>query len=125
MSDLGSVSDFRSIHGGASRGPAKPGRFIEPPLEEHLRPGRKPKVSDSDLSSTELERRNRRRQRNRECAKRACDRRNTNMDQLDSKVKNLENEKVAWKSKFAKLSAKLHGVKWRMIAQSNRNSHIK
>merc|ERR1711937_370094 len=36
-------------------------RLVQPPLDENVRPGKKPKVTDSELSERELERRNRRR----------------------------------------------------------------
>merc|ERR1712156_514750 len=57
------------------------------PLES--RPGRAPKISDDQLTATELERRNRRRARNREAAARQRNRRMAKVDQLENEVKQL------------------------------------
>lgn len=60
------------------------------------RPGRKAKTPDEALNKVELERRNRRRARNREAAQRQRERRMEKVDGLENEVLNLkfENEKI-------------------------------
>ena len=73
------------------------------------------------MTPKQLESRNKRRQRNRECAQRARDRKVNHVNELESKVKNLEGEKkftnTFHKNKLANVSAKLHGMKWKMKAK--------
>merc|ERR1711937_951997 len=56
------------------------------------RPGRKPRQADEELSHTELERRNRRRARNREAAQRQRERRLNKVDNLEREVNCLTSE---------------------------------
>ena len=73
------------------------------------------------MTPKELESRNRRRQRNRECAQRARIRKNNQVNELETKVKDLEGEKkfanTFHKNKLANVTAKLHGMKWKMKAK--------
>ena len=60
------------------------------------RPGRKARVADEELSPLELDRRNRRRARNREAAARQRERRTQTLSNLENDIKSLsdENEKL-------------------------------
>jgi len=73
------------------------------------------------LTPAQLESRNKRRQRNRECAQRARVRKHNQLNELETKVKSLEGEKkftnTFHKNKLANVSAKLHGMKWKMKAK--------
>lgn len=60
----------------------------QPPVPESVRPGKEPKIKDSELSEKDLARRNRKRQINRECARHARERRNHECDQLKNQIKN-------------------------------------
>merc|ERR1711860_475714 len=59
-------------------------------------PGRKARVADEELSPIELDRRNRRRARNREAAARQRERRTQTLSNLENDIKSLsdENEKL-------------------------------
>ena len=76
------------------------------------------------MTPKQLESRNRRRQRNRECAQRARVRKNNHVNELETKVKDLEGEKkftnTFHKNKLANVSAKLHGMKWKMKAKERK-----
>lgn len=78
----------------------------QPPLPESVRPGKEPKIKDSELSEKDLARRNRRRQINRECARHARERRNHERDQLKNRIKELTQENDIWKNKFEALLRK-------------------
>ena len=73
------------------------------------------------MTPKQLESRNKRRQRNRECAQRARVRKNNHVNELETKVKVLDGEKkfanTFHKNKLANISAKLHGMKWKMKAK--------
>merc|ERR1712157_215941 len=60
------------------------------------RPGRKARIADEELSPIELDRRNRRRARNREAAARQRERRTQTLSNLENDIKSLsdENEKL-------------------------------
>ena len=58
------------------------------------RPGRKPRQADEELSQQDLERRNRRRARNREAATRQRDRRIFQVQNLESRVEQLRTTKI-------------------------------
>jgi hypothetical protein len=79
---------------------------FRPPLPESIRPGKKPKMQDSELSEKDLARRNRRRAINRECARHARERRNHERDQLKNRIKELTSEKDDWKNKVDALLKK-------------------
>merc|ERR1711912_9104 len=94
------------------------GENFRPPLPESVRPGKKPKMKDSELSGKDLARRNRRRAINRECARHARERRNHERDQLKNRIKELTsdndtlNNKVeALLKKNKQLSLKLENAK--------------
>ena len=59
------------------------------PVDESVRPGPRPKQKDSQLSKSELDRRNRRRAINRECARRARERRQRTESDLEKKLKKI------------------------------------
>merc|ERR1712227_31998 len=82
------------------------GENFRPPLPESVRPGKKPKLTDSELSEKDLARRNRRRAINRECARHARERRNHERDQLKNRIKELTSEKDDLKNKFDALVRK-------------------
>lgn len=73
------------------------------------------------MTPKQLESRNKRRQRNRECAQRARLRKNNHVNELETKVKVLDGEKkfanTFHKNKLANISAKLHGMKWKLKAK--------
>merc|ERR1712007_264053 len=76
-----------------------PKRATRDPLPEEHRPGKRPSIPDSALTETELIRKNRRRERNREAAARQRDKRNQKVDQFKDKIAKAENEKerFQWK----------------------------
>jgi len=78
----------------------------QPPLPESVRPGKEPKIKDSELSEKDLARRNRRRHINRECARHARERRNHERDQLKNRIKELTTENDILKNKFEALLRK-------------------
>jgi len=79
---------------------------VQPPLPESVRPGKEPKIKDSELSEKDLARRNRRRQINRECARHARERRNHERDQLKNRIKELTAENDNLNNKFEALLRK-------------------
>jgi hypothetical protein len=81
-------------------------RLVQPPLDENVRPGKKPKVTDSELSERELERRNRRRHINRECARKAREARNREKHIMEIKIRALNDENIQLKEKFNQLENK-------------------
>jgi hypothetical protein len=82
------------------------------PIES--RPGRAPKVSDDQLSQTELERRNRRRARNREAAARQRNRRLAKVDQLEGEVAALTESNNNLQSENERLKAELDQLRFKM-----------
>merc|ERR1712156_1219519 len=87
------------------------------PLES--RPGRAPKVSDDQLTATELERRNRRRARNREAAARQRNRRMAKVDQLENEVKQLTESNQSLVSQTDRLRAELEKLRFNMKLNNN------
>merc|ERR1711970_577559 len=77
-------------------------------------PGRAPKRPDSDLTPAELDRRNKRRARNREAAERQRQRRQHKVLQLEEEVKDLKSEKDALKEKNKKLQEEIERVKFQL-----------
>ena len=90
----------------------------QPPLPESVRPGKEPKIKDSELSEKDLARRNRRRQINRECARHARERRNHERDQLKNRIKELTRENDIWKNKFDALLRKNKQLSLKLEAKS-------
>ena len=90
----------------------------QPPLPESVRPGKEPKIKDSELSEKDLARRNRRRQINRECARHARERRNHERDQLKNRIKELTQENDVWKNKFEALLRKNKQLSLKLEAKS-------
>jgi len=78
----------------------------EEPLPESVRPGKEPKIKDSELSEKDLARRNRRRQINRESARQSRERRINEKEQLENKIKELTHQNDIWKMKFEALLKK-------------------
>ena len=62
----------------------------EAPLDEKIRPGKKPKIADADCD--DLERRNRRRIQNKEAAKRQREKRQAKVNELEAQVSQLKAE---------------------------------
>merc|ERR1712139_156535 len=83
-----------------------PKRATRDPLPEEHRPGKRPSIPDSALTETELIRKNRRRERNREAAARQRDKRNQKVDQFKDKIAKAEDERDMWKNKYEELKAK-------------------
>merc|ERR1711933_43053 len=77
-------------------------------------PGRAPKRPDSDLTPAELDRRNKRRARNREAAERQRQRRQHKVLQLEEEGKDLKTEKDALKEKNKKLQEEIERVKFQL-----------
>ena len=71
-----------------------------------MRPGPRPQRRDNQLSQKELDRRNRRRLINRDCARRARQRRQRNESELEQRLKSLEGEKGSWERKYSDLEEK-------------------
>ena len=76
------------------------------PVDESVRPGPRPQRRDNQLSQKELDRRNRRRAINRDCARRARQRKQRNESELEERVKSLEEEKTSWERKYSDLEEK-------------------
>ena len=76
------------------------------PVDESVRPGPRPQRRDNQLSQKELDRRNRRRAINRDCARRARQRRQRNESELEERIKSLEEEKASWERKHSDLEEK-------------------
>merc|ERR1712141_539041 len=83
-----------------------PKRATRDPLPEEHRPGKRPSIPDSALTETELIRKNRRRERNREAAARQRDKRNQKVNQFKDKITKAEDERDMWKNKYEELKAK-------------------
>merc|ERR1712141_848626 len=79
-----------------------PKRATRDPLPEEHRPGKRPSIPDSALTETELIRKNRRRERNREAAARQRDKRNQKVNQFKDKITKAEDERDMWKNKYEK-----------------------
>lgn len=94
--------------------PAKRSRYTPKPTPIESRPGRAPKVADNQLSEVELERRNRRRARNREAAARQRNRRIEKVDKLESEVAELRLEQSALKQENEELKAEIESLRFRM-----------
>jgi len=78
------------------------------------RPGRKAKTPDEALNQIELERRNRRRARNREAAQRQRERRMEKVEMLESEVANLSNENDEIKSQNEKLRQQAKNLRFKL-----------
>ena len=77
-------------------------------------PGRAPKRPDSDLNPAELERRNKRRARNREAAERQRQRRQHKVVQLEEEVTALKTEKNELKEQNKKLQEEIERVRFQL-----------
>jgi len=78
------------------------------------RPGRAPKVPDASLTPTELDRRNRRRARNREAAARQRDRRVKKVEALESEVAELSKDKQQLVAENEQLKRELDELKFKL-----------
>jgi len=94
--------------------PAKRSRIQHQVTPLESRPGRAPKVSDDQLNATELERRNRRRARNREAAARQRNRRMAKVDQLENEVKELTESNHSLVSENERLRSELEKLRFNM-----------
>ena len=81
------------------------------------RPGRKPKQADEELSQQDLERRNRRRARNREAAQRQRERRLNKVDNLEREVNTLTSENSNLLSENEQLKKELEHLKFQLQMQ--------
>ena len=81
------------------------------------RPGRKPRQADEELSHQELERRNRRRARNREAAQRQRERRLNKVDNLEREVNSLTSENSNLLSENEQLKKELENLKFQLQMQ--------
>jgi len=81
------------------------------------RPGRKPRQADEELSHQELERRNRRRMRNREAAQRQRERRLNKVDNLEREVSSLTSENSNLLSENEQLKKELENLKFQLSLQ--------
>merc|ERR1712048_1159095 len=113
------VSDADYIMTESYAPPAKMARKAPAPTPIESRPGRAPKVSDDKLSATELERRNRRRARNREAAARQRNRRIAKVDQLESQVQELTEANHCLTSENERLRAELDQLRFKLKVQPN------
>jgi len=114
------VSDADYIMTESYAPPAKMARKAPAPTPIESRPGRAPKISDDKLSATELERRNRRRARNREAAARQRNRRIAKVDQLESQVKELTEKNTDLTSENERLRAELDQLRFKLKVQPPR-----
>merc|ERR1712227_467041 len=99
--------------------PTKMARKAPAPTPIESRPGRAPKISDDQLTATELERRNKRRARNREAAARQRNRRIAKVDQLESQVEELTEANHCLTSENERLRAELDQLRFKLKVQPN------
>ena len=102
--------------------PAKMARKAPAPTPIESRPGRTPKISDDQLTPTELERRNRRRARNREAAARQRNRRIAKVDQLENQVQELTDANNSLTSENERLRAELDQLRFKLKVQPVRKA---
>ena len=114
------VSDADYIMTESYAPPAKMARKAPAPTPIESRPGRAPKISDDKLSATELERRNRRRARNREAAARQRNRRIAKVDQLENQVQELTEKNTNLTSENERLRAELDQLRFKLKVQPPR-----
>merc|ERR1719166_584724 len=100
--------------------PTKMARKAPAPTPIESRPGRAPKISDDQLTATELERRNKRRARNREAAARQRNRRIAKVDQLESQVQELTDKNTNLTSENERLRAELDQLRFKLKVQPPR-----
>lgn len=106
--------------------PVKRSRYAPQPTPIESRPGRAPKVADNQLTEVELERRNRRRARNREAAARQRNRRIEKVDKLESEVAELRLEKSALIQENEQLKAEIESLRFKMqMPQRTRPAPVK
>merc|ERR1711990_902665 len=96
-----------------------PKRATRDPLPEEHRPGKRPSIPDSALTETELIRKNRRRERNREAAARQRDKRNQKVNQFKDKITKAEDERDMWKNKYEELKAKYEKERFQWKVNQN------
>ena len=102
--------------------PTKMARKAPAPTPIESRPGRAPKVSDDQLTATELERRNKRRARNREAAARQRNRRIAKVDQLENQVQELTEANYSLTSENERLRAELDQLRFKLKVQPARKA---
>merc|ERR1712176_974872 len=84
------------------------------PVDELVRPGKKAKVPDSDLTDKQLISRNKRRARNREAAQRQRDRRLQKSALFEEKIEKLESENKNWEEKYRILEEKYQKLEFQL-----------
>ena len=90
------------------------------PVPELVRPGKKAKVPDSDLTDKQLISRNKRRARNREAAQRQRDRRLQQTATLEEKIGKLESENQGWEEKYRILEEKYQKLEFQLKMQKRK-----
>lgn len=91
-------------------------------VSEVGRPGRAPKVPDTSLTPTQLDRRNRRRARNREAAARQRDRRVRKVEALESEVAELREDKQHLVTENEQLKRELDELKFKLDLEAKERS---
>merc|ERR1712227_293744 len=91
------------------------------PVDELVRPGKKAKVPDSDLTDKQLISRNKRRARNREAAQRQRDRRLQQTATLEEKIGKLESENQVWEEKYRILEEKYQKLEFQLKMQKRKS----
>jgi len=84
------------------------------PVDEAVRPGKKAKRSDSELTEKELKSRNKRRANNRAAAQRARDNRLAKTAAQEEKIERLENENKQWEEMYNELEQKYKKIEFRL-----------
>ena len=91
------------------------------PVDELVRPGKKAKVPDSDLTDKQLISRNKRRARNREAAQRQRDRRLQKSALFEEKIEKLESENKNWEDKYRILEEKYQKLQFQLRMEQRKN----
>ena len=91
------------------------------PVDELVRPGKKAKIPDSDLTDKQLISRNKRRARNREAAQRQRDRRLQKSALFEEKIEKLESENKNWEEKYRILEEKYQKLQFQLRMEQRKN----
>ena len=86
-----------------------------------VRPGKKAKIPDSDLTDKQLISRNKRRARNREAAQRQRDRRLQKSALFEEKIEKLESENKNWEEKYRILEEKYQKLQFQLRMEQRKN----
>ena len=94
------------------------------PVDELVRPGKKAKVPDSDLTDKQLISRNKRRARNREAAQRQRDRRLQKSALFEEKIEKLASENKNWEDKYRILEEKYQKLQFQLRMEQRKTQSI-